>query len=163
MASKELDWSAASGQTARVYRNLNNHKISVQLKVPGKGWLVAGHVTEAVLAGVTFHVSESGRQRVLQKRCKNVHAYAQATLIGAVRPDVEATIDLKYDPYVDTCFVQRHTQQPVKSCRYLVVRDNRVFVSADALWQPTNTKTAFQLKLVTLGQWVNSFAVPLAA
>ena len=131
-----------------MYRNLNNGLMSVQVKVPGKGWLVAGHVTDLVLSGVTFHVSERGRQRVLRDRCKNVHAWAQGLLVAEYRPDLVATVDLKYNPYTDQTFVQRQTQMPVHDCQFLVVRNNRVFVSADALAAPVKPK-AFTLKSVT--------------
>lgn len=140
MAVRSLDWKTAVGQKVRVYRNLNNGLISVQLKEPGKSWFVAGHVKDAVLSGVTFHVSEKGRQRVLKERCKHVHAWAQATLLGEFDDSLKATVRLKYDPYTDCAFVERYTQRPLQSCQFLAVRDNQVFVSTDALTQPAQQR-----------------------
>lgn len=132
-AIKEMDWDVFTGQTVRIYRNLLTGMMSLQTKVPGRGWIVAGHTTEAIVANVTFHVSEAGRQRVIRDRCKNVHAWGQGVLIGAIDPSIEAPIALKYNPYTDETFVQRFTQQPITGCQYLVVRENLVFVSADAV------------------------------
>lgn len=44
---------------------------------------VIGHASSLVLDGVTFRVNESGRQRVLATKQKNVHAYVRGTLQGA--------------------------------------------------------------------------------
>ena len=162
MAAKALDWESAVGQKARVYRNLNNGLISVQLKRLGKGWFVAGHVNNAVLSGITLHVSEKGRQRVLQEHCKNVHAWAQAeVLLGAFDSSLVATVDLKYNPYTDHCFVERCTQRPLQVCQYLVVRDNRVFVSADAVREPEATPKLLQLKLTPFNLQSHNFALNL--
>lgn len=163
MAIRELDWDEFAGQTVRIYRNLLNHRMSIQTKVPGRGWLVAGHVTEAIVADVTFHVSESGRQRVIRDRCKNVHAWGQGTLIGAFDPSIVATIDLKYDPYTDETFVQRLTQQPITACHYLVVRENLVWVSPDAVPQPKPATPVIKLKRYLGTAQRHSFAWMLAA
>jgi hypothetical protein len=64
----------------RVYRNLNNGKLSIQCCVSGH---ILGHCAEAYLVDVTFVVREGGRQRVLKERRKNVHAFATGTLIWA--------------------------------------------------------------------------------
>lgn len=145
MAAKILDWRAAVGQKVRV--NLNNGLISVQLKTPGKSWFVAGHVNNAVLSCVTFHVSENGRQRVIKEKCKNVHAWAQATLLGEVYADLVTPISVNYNPHTDSGFVERHTQKPLQACQYLVVRNNQVFVSTDAIKAPATTPKLLQRKL----------------
>jgi hypothetical protein len=64
----------------RVYRNLNNGKMSIQCCASGH---ILGHCAEAYLLDVAFVVRESGRQRVLKERRKNVHAFATGTLIWA--------------------------------------------------------------------------------
>jgi hypothetical protein len=128
---KELDWSGAMQERVRIYRNLNNGRLSIQQKLDGR-WIVTGHVTDCVIEAVTFSVSEAGRQRVIRDRRKNVHAWGEGILIGQ-SADVAAAIDLAYNPYSNKTFIDRHTGKTIDRCRYLMALNNRVFVSADAI------------------------------
>jgi hypothetical protein len=71
------------------------------------------------LAGVEFVVRESGRQRMLRERRKNVHAYAVGRLVDWVHPDDArelAALDGRavfYDAYRFACFVDRDSHAPV--------------------------------------------------
>lgn len=56
----------------RLYRNLNNGKISIK-----QGALVVGHTDAIIIKEATFIVQESNRQKVLEKRQKNVHAFIE--------------------------------------------------------------------------------------
>ena len=141
---REMDWEQHLGKPVRIYRNLNNFRMSLQVK-QGKSWIVVGHVTEAVIQSVTFKVQESGRQRVLRDRQKNVHAWGQGTLVAQCDDAILATIDLAYDPYQNTSFVQRGTSHPIVACQYLVVRNNQVFVSADAVKSSAEQPNLFSL------------------
>lgn len=132
MTIRDLDWSVHIGQTIRVYRNLNNGRMSLQAKID-KSWKVVGHVTDCVIADVKFKVQDSGRQRVIREKRKNVHAWGEGTLLGQFDETIFAPIDLSYNPYTDETFKQRHTDNAITTCKYLVVRDNRVQVSPDAI------------------------------
>lgn len=44
-----------------------------------------------------------------------------------------APIDLSYDFYKGEAFKQRYTENRITACKYLVVRQNQVFVSPDAV------------------------------
>lgn len=135
MSIRSLDWSRAIGQTIRIYRNLNNGTMSIQCKEAGR-WLVVGHVTDCVVSGVTFKVSGSGRQRVIRDRRKNVHAWGEGVLVAQFAPEIDCPIDLAYNPYTNETFVERGSQNPITRCQSLVVRNNLVFVSPDALPMP---------------------------
>jgi hypothetical protein len=132
MPIREMDWNAYSGQRARIYRNLNNGRMSIQIKVAGS-WKVVGHVTDCILKDVKFHISESSRQRVIREHCKNVHAWGEGGLVGEVDESIHAPVDLAYDPYLNQAFVQRGTDISIAHCKFLVVRVNRVFVTLDAV------------------------------
>ncbi|HEY9664829.1 MAG TPA: hypothetical protein V6C65_40840 [Allocoleopsis sp.] len=137
MTIRSLDWGTYCGQTIRIYRNLNNGTMSIQAKVD-KSWKVVGHVTDCVVSDVSFKIQDGGRQRVIREGRKNVHAWGQGVLVCQFDSDIFAPIDLSYNPYEDTTFKQRHTDNPIVSCRYLVVRDNKVFVSPDAVQSPVS-------------------------
>jgi len=82
----------------RVYRNLNKKCLSVQSWVEGKGWRVTDHVQEIALDGVSFKVSQAGRERCLREKRKNVHAYIIGTRVD--KPRVEPTESVTYNPYI---------------------------------------------------------------
>lgn len=129
---RELDWSAYLGQQTRIYRNLQNGRMSLQAKV-GKNWKVVGHVLDCVLEDVKFHVAESTRQRVLSQQRRTVHAWGQGKLIGVADPLIYAPIDLTYNPFISGSFLERGTTNEISHCKFLVVRDNRVLLTPDAV------------------------------
>ncbi|MDB9529546.1 hypothetical protein PN498_26385 [Oscillatoria sp. CS-180] len=131
-AIRELDWSAHLGKQTRIYRNLQNGRMSIQAKSP-KSWKVVGHVLDCVLGDVKFHVVESTRQRVLTQQRRTVHAWGQGTLIGVSDLDIYAPIDLTYNPFLSDRFLERGTQNRIIYCKYLVMRNNQVWLTPDAV------------------------------
>ena len=96
----------------RVYRNLHNGKLSVQHYLPGRGWRVAHHADDVVLANVTFTVSEAGRARCLREKKKNVHAF----IIGDEAPVAVVDRDenrVSYNPYRAGEFLLKLSGAPV--------------------------------------------------
>lgn len=84
----------------RVYRNLHKNQWSMVRKAEGGPWHVYDHQDDLALMGVTFHVSEAGRQRVIAEQRKNVHAYAKGGLVGhAVSHKGAALLHATYNPY----------------------------------------------------------------
>lgn len=71
------------------------------------------------LHAVEFRVRESGRQRMLRERRRNVHAFAVGRLVDWVHPNDERCLDtiagrgVRYDPYRFPTFVDRDTGAPV--------------------------------------------------
>lgn len=87
-------------QLVKVYKNLHNGLWSIK---DAKTGLVLGHTSELTLHICTFKVSESGRQRVLKEKQKNVHAY----VIGYYHSDTAIFTDgvvITYNPYKDSHF-----------------------------------------------------------
>jgi len=73
------------------------------------------------LIDVEFLVRESGRQRMLRQRRKNVHAYAVGRLMDYAHPAESRNLDeipgrgVYYNPYEFASFVDLETQAPVIS------------------------------------------------
>lgn len=63
----------------KLYRNLNNGKISIMDPATR---LVIGHADKVSVVDAEFVVNENGRQRVLQEKRKNVHAFLTGTCVG---------------------------------------------------------------------------------
>lgn len=89
----------------RVYRNLHKKCFSVQAKENGR-WLVIAHCHEIYLTGVTFKVSQAGRERVIREQRKNVHAFIEGTWVQY--PDNDGAFRdsrvVKYNPYKSAHF-----------------------------------------------------------
>lgn len=67
--------------TYKVYRNLNNGKLSI---MNAKDGLVVGHADAILMQGVEFKVSQKGRERVIKEGKKNVHAFTVGQIIETV-------------------------------------------------------------------------------
>lgn len=123
--SKRRGVKFLDGQRVRVYRNLHKGCFSVQTYETGRGWRVRAHTTRIRLDDVEFKVMETGRQKVLKERKKNVHAF----VIGTVRmeqPRYHQNVGVKYNPYVFSSFVQLFCETPVHKAQraYLAIRSN---------------------------------------
>lgn len=64
-----------------VYRNLNNGKLSIRCF---KTKHIVGHAFKVILMDGYTKVSEKGRQRVLEERQKNVHAFVVGDIADVV-------------------------------------------------------------------------------
>lgn len=92
---------------AYIYFNL--HKKTFSVRYNGR---VIYHADRLQVTSPTFKVSEAGRQRVLQEKRKNVHAYVIAPIANVrVVTDEEGNVDgwdaVTYNPYRDSAFVKR--------------------------------------------------------
>jgi hypothetical protein len=106
----------------RVYRNLNNGLVSVQVK--GK---VVGHTDNLAIANVTLIVSECLRVKMVAENRRKVHAYAEGILLPSL-PDIPLSHTLHYNPYRGGYFTRRPGEEVVKTAEYVVVRNNVVYV-----------------------------------
>lgn len=69
---REIDFT----QPVRIYKNLHNGLFSIKQKE-----LVVAHVRTFEITDVDFKVNESGRQRVVLEKKKNVHAFVCGRLL----------------------------------------------------------------------------------
>jgi hypothetical protein len=104
-------------EIVRVHWHLRAKKWSVSTKT-GSTWRVVrdSHgeqvlYTKVVLKDVTFTVRESGRQRVLKDRRKNVHAWMEGKLldcsVAETVANVPCGVPVKYNPYYLPTFYTR--------------------------------------------------------
>ena len=94
----------------KVYRNLHNGKMSVQ-----QGGLVVGHCDEILINRAEFVVNESGRQRVIREKRKNVHAFVLGYLSHLQRVSSPAVggVPVSYNPYKMGAFYVRESGEAV--------------------------------------------------
>ena len=93
-----------SNVLVEVYRNLHNGMLSVRQR-----GLVVAHVHTIDLIDVTFKVNESGRQRVIRDKKKNVHAFVVGTPLAVNAPSglnvQRYWRRVKYNPYKAGAFM----------------------------------------------------------
>lgn len=88
------------------------------------------------LADVEFRVRQSGRNKMLREKRRNVHAYAVGRLIDYTHPDEDRVIGnirgraVAYDPYRAAAFVDVETDTPVTAARVVHFAENGVFYRA---------------------------------
>lgn len=102
----------------RIYRNLNNGKVSIK-----QDGLVIGHADKAFLQDAKFIVSETGRQRVLLEKQKSVHAYIEGYWVKDFVVPLNGKL-VWYNPYLTDSFRTRDTNDVcVTALRVLVTSD----------------------------------------
>lgn len=111
-----------------VYFNLHKKCWSVKaLEGPKKG-LVINHVNEIALKDITFKVSESGRQRVLKEKRKNVHAGVIGTIINDIL-DIFTSKQVSYNPYKASNFYYKETEEPVFFSSFAYLSEKKVWIA----------------------------------
>ena len=85
-----------------VYRNLHKGCYSIRaLSGEDKGRVI-DHVQSITLRDVSFVVQPAGRNRVLEEKRKNVHAFVRGTVTDA---PVSHGMSVRYDPYLNDAFI----------------------------------------------------------
>lgn len=109
-----------------VYRNLHNNKFSIR-----QNGLVVAHGDSFVIQQVTPKVSETGRQRVIREKQKNVHA----VLVGFIPTEihnkwfsVDELVELYYNPYRLESFINIETQQYINHCDYVYFENGKAYI-----------------------------------
>ena len=62
------------------------------------------HVDMIRMENVRFHVSESGRQRVLAEKKKNVHAFVEGDVVNRIGSAGDL-VNVSYNPYKSAKFI----------------------------------------------------------
>lgn len=91
---------------------------------------VKANAKQIWLKDAEFLVRESGRQRMLRERRKNIHAYIVGELLAYVQPEDEQMIErlegrnATYNPFQYSSFVDCETEAPLKTAQ-MVQLDER--------------------------------------
>ena len=98
----------------------NRHKSTFSIRHKGK---VIEHTDTVVIKNPRFVVNESGRNRVLREKKKNVHAFVRGEYY--TKEDKLNVLDGKkywkgiyYNPYKHGSFVYLETDQPIKESKW---------------------------------------------
>ena len=111
-----------------VYRNLHQKCWSVKSLEKESYGRVLFHTMEITLRDCELKVSESGRQKVLLEKRKNVHA----GVVGYIDAKVNKTgsLEITYNPYKYNSFVAKTNKKPVLTAEYVTLtEDMKVFIN----------------------------------
>lgn len=86
----------------RVYWNLHRNTFSVQAVETGRVFL---HADDLTLTDVRFVVRKGGRDRVLDERRKNVHAFVVGEWDALGTTGLDEGAHVRYNPYQHATFV----------------------------------------------------------
>ena len=106
------------GDKVRIYWNLHQKMYSVVFK--GR---VVSHMTDITLEDVQFVVRQSGREKVLRDKKKNVHAF----VVGKIINDNEGWFPqenydtISYNPYKNNTFQNVTRDEPIFKARVVAL------------------------------------------
>lgn len=106
-----------------IYRNLHKKCWSVRCKKTRK---VIAHLDAFVLYNCVFKVSESGRQRVLKEKKKNVHAGIEGYIWQTDVDEQIAMVPVRYNPYEAANFVSNGN--PIERASFVTFTKKGAFV-----------------------------------
>lgn len=109
-------------ENVEIYRNLTKNCWSVRKR--GK---IVMHAQALKLSDVSFHVSKSGRERVLRERRKNVHAVVKGDFDAVMYP-IERVNEVTYNPYKKAYFFDKKTGRKISKADFAFFdADGRVY------------------------------------
>lgn len=110
----------APKKLVKAYRNLNIRDHVAYSVMDRKTGKVIAHEPVVVVSQARLLVSESGRQRVLREKRRNVHAFAEGCWEYPADPPHE-TEKIRYNPYLFGSFVRASDEHPVHEADYVVL------------------------------------------
>lgn len=122
-----------------------NDQVHVYWNIHRKVWSVrcartrrvVAHCADVTLSGVTFYVSEAGRQRVLREGVKNVHAWAVGTLCAHTAAREGEPARVRYNPRTGPRFVTRDTGDVVAAAAVVRFDPDRSVYAWSAAVEPS--------------------------
>lgn len=111
----------------KVYFNLRKKLFSIQHK-----GLVIAHKDKVMLKNAQFKVNESGRQRVLKEKRKNVHAFVTGEWCDYLEEVIDSQ-EVTYNPYKYSSFVFKNDLTPIDKADKVWLNNRTIKVKTEAL------------------------------
>lgn len=126
-----------AGKKVQVYFNLHRKTFSVR---DPRTKRVVDYADNIMLHDVEFVVNQSGRNRVLREKRKNVHAYCEGIFACYYAPS-DTSSNVQYNPYLHDTFVNILSGQPITHAEtvFLKVQEQSPKVEAiNPIYDPAN-------------------------
>jgi len=106
------------------YYNLHKHTFSLQSRNKEDYGRVIEHTDHVILKNVKFTVRKAGRQKVLNEKKKNVHAFVVGEVVSSVGVKGGLEIAVSYNPYLGDSFLAKDTGASLSGAEFVVLRKN---------------------------------------
>jgi hypothetical protein len=106
------------------YFNLHKHVFSLQSRSKDTYGRVIEHTDHVILKNPKFVVRQGGRQKVLEEKKKNVHAFVIGEVIQSL-PEGRVVLSeqpVTYNPYRFSQFVTRGDERDIYEADYAILR-----------------------------------------
>jgi len=105
------------------YWNLHKNIFSIQSREKENYGKVISHVNSVVIALPKFVVRQAGREKVLETKQKNVHAFIVGHLLPGefIAPSNQPTL-VYYNPHKFNTFVKADTKEQIKQADVAILR-----------------------------------------
>ena len=108
-----------------VYKNLHKNCYSIK-----QDSLVVAHAERLCIRDVTFIVSEKNRQKVIETKQKNVHAFIKGLYetsgMGTTASKNDLPVEVYYNPYKTDSFVNKQSDTKLKGARFVIADQSGV-------------------------------------
>jgi len=114
----------------RLYRNLHQGNFSIQSYLQEKkGYRVTDRASSVILEDCRFKIYENGRQKVIQEKRKNVHAYIEAISYSKTSGDIDVSNfrEIYYNPYDHDSFIYKDTGCKLNSVQSILAHNNKLY------------------------------------
>jgi hypothetical protein len=119
------------GERVRVHFNLHSRRWSVTAMSGTCKGLVIAHVDRFALRDCTFKVSAAGRQRVLQRKQRMVHAWVEGFVVPPEDTVPAGAEEFTYNPYRCGAFTRRGSLEPIHSVGNAWFIDKKAYFGGD--------------------------------
>ena len=110
------------GVKVKVYFNLHKKLFSVTSGQGENYGRLLFHTDSITIDNVKFSVGQKGRQRVLEEKKKNVHAFCYGTLKEKNINDIVVHKAVTYNPYTADHFYNVTDNNKIETCQHLVMK-----------------------------------------
>lgn len=117
------DREVKQGQRVMVYFNLHSQLFSMKDVATG---LVLAHGNGIMLEDIEFKVQQSGRERVIKEKKKNVHAFVIGKYVGTADELSYPLRDAYYNPYKQDSFTDKHTGRELSQATIAYLNNKQV-------------------------------------
>jgi hypothetical protein len=117
--SRDVDLS----KKVRMYRCLNKKGFVFSLSQKGK---VIGHTSDIVLKDCSLIIMESGKNRCLREKQRNVHAFVEGFVAADTDIKLAFSFLLNYNPYEDKKFYTTHFDE-LSKCEIVYLKNNKIY------------------------------------
>lgn len=119
--------SLEEGERVRIYKNLNNGKMSIMSwnkRHNDKGRIIA-HVDDILLEDCKMIVQPAGNRRAKREKVRNVHAYVEGNVSMEQSDNIIWDGYLYYNPFKCNHFklVKGNNNEIIRKSRYVNVKD----------------------------------------